>query len=114
MVRVARVPITPWATDDTPSCYKPMDDVYIPPQLFIKHKQAEHTIRYQLESDDQLFDDGISQLKRKHVVLEGRAGSGKTTLLHKIAFKMCIGKAEALEGQVRLVLVLTARVLLQH
>ena len=112
--RVARVPITPWATDDTPSCYKPMVDVYIPPQLFIKHKQAEHTIRYQLESDDQLFDDGISQLKSKHVILEGRAGSGKTTLLHKIAFEMCIGKAEALERQVRLVLVLTARVLLQH
>ncbi|XP_033645781.1 uncharacterized protein LOC117305123 [Asterias rubens] len=114
MVRVARVPITPWATDDTPSCYKPMVDVYIPPQLFIKHKAAEHTIRYQLESDDQLFDDGISQLKSKHVILEGRAGSGKTTLLHKIAFEMCIGKAEALERQVRLVLVLTARVLLQH
>ncbi|XP_033646171.1 uncharacterized protein LOC117305409 [Asterias rubens] len=114
MVRVARVPITPWATDDTPSCYKPMVDVYIPPQLFIKHKQAEHTIRYQLESDDQLFDDGISQLKSKHVILEGRVGSGKTTLLHKIAFEMCIGKAEALERQVRLVLVLTARVLLQH
>ncbi|XP_033646175.1 uncharacterized protein LOC117305414, partial [Asterias rubens] len=114
MVRVARVPITPWATDDTPSCYKRMVDVYIPPQLFIKHKAAEHTIRYQLKSDDQLFDDGISQLKSKHVVLEGRAGSGKTTLLHKIAFEMCIGKAEALERQVRLVLVLTARVLLQH
>ncbi|XP_033646172.1 uncharacterized protein LOC117305410, partial [Asterias rubens] len=114
MVRVARVPITPWATDDTPSCYKPMVDVYIPPQLFIKHKAAEHTIRFQLESDDQLFDDGISQLKSKHVILEGRAGSGKTTLLHKIAFEMCIGKAEALERQVRLVLVLSARVLLQH
>ena len=113
MATKGRLPITPWVIKDDKACYAPIQTVYTPPELFINVYTADNTVRYRLESESEIFDDGITQFVSRHVLIEGRAGSGKTTFLSKLVFDRYMEQPNALLGQTRLVFLLPEGVLIK-
>ncbi|XP_022083655.1 uncharacterized protein LOC110975450 isoform X2 [Acanthaster planci] len=106
---MSRLPVTPWTWDDVDKAE--MDDVYTPPDLFANVHMQGGWLRYKLDSESELFTDGISKLASNHVLIQGVSGSGKTTFLHKVATDWALGREQALLGRKKCVFVLPAKIL---
>ncbi|XP_038061316.1 uncharacterized protein LOC119732020 [Patiria miniata] len=108
----SQIPITPWVTwADADKA--PMGKVYVPTEMLRNVPFQDGIVRYKLNSESEIFDDGDEELGNMHVLINGRSGSGKSTLLYKVACDWSKGRKDALLAEKKLVFFVPATVLIQ-
>ncbi|XP_038061256.1 uncharacterized protein LOC119731983 [Patiria miniata] len=110
--KLSRIPITPWIDLDDAS-FAPIDTVYKPLEMFANVSYVGITVKYQLDSESDIFDDGIPELASKHAIIQGRRGCGKTTFLYRLIYDWAMGRQRALWGSDQIVVLVPAWLLIK-
>ncbi|XP_038054137.1 uncharacterized protein LOC119726494 [Patiria miniata] len=110
--KMGRNPITPWVDGDAAS-FIPIDTVYRPLEMFANVSHGGSTVKYKLDSESGIFDDGIPELASKHAIIQGRWGCGKTTFLHRLIYDWAQGRERALWGFDQIVVLVPAWLLIK-
>ncbi|XP_038061528.1 uncharacterized protein LOC119732177 [Patiria miniata] len=110
--KMGRIPITPWVDgDDARSA--PIDIVYKALEMFVNVSHGGNTVKYRLDSESGIFDDGIPELASKHAIIQGRRGCGKTTFLYRLIYNWAMGRELALWGSDQIVVLVPAWLLIK-
>ncbi|XP_038061327.1 uncharacterized protein LOC119732030 [Patiria miniata] len=109
---LGRIPITPWVDRDD-ACFASIDTVYKPLEMFVNVSYLGITVKYQLDSESGIFDDGIPELASKHAIIQGRRGCGKTTFLYRLICDWAMGRERALWGRDQIVVLVPAWLLIK-
>ncbi|XP_038061383.1 uncharacterized protein LOC119732077 [Patiria miniata] len=110
--KFVRIPITPWVDRDD-DCFASIDTVYRPLEMFANVSHGCSNVKYQLDSESGIFDDGIPGLASKHAIIQGRRGCGKTTFLHRLIYDWAMGRERALWESDQMVVLVPARLLIK-
>ncbi|XP_038061492.1 uncharacterized protein LOC119732152 [Patiria miniata] len=110
--KLGRIPITPWVDGDD-ACFASISTVYRPLEMFANVSYGGSTVKYQLDSESGIFDDGIPEFASKHAIIQGRRGCGKTTFLYRLIYDWAMGREGALWGSDQIVVLVPAWLLIK-
>ncbi|XP_038061550.1 uncharacterized protein LOC119732196 [Patiria miniata] len=110
--KMGRIPITLWVDGDD-ALSAPIDTVYKALEMFVIVSHGGITVKYRLDSESGIFDDGIPELASRHAIIQGRRGCGKTTFLYRLIYDWASGREGALWGSDQIVVLVPARLLIK-